>query len=421
MPINKLTDNAVKALKPTAAPYKVADGGGLFLLVNPIKLPSLPSGSKLWRMKYRFGGKEKQLSFGAYDEVSLKEARRLRDAAKETLRDGRDPGLSKKTLADSAPPTFETIAREWHEKNQGRWDKGHAEDVLWSLKRLTFPAIGTTPIGELDAPLVYDLLQRIARENGGDTAKRIRQRMSAVFVEAIARGLRKDDPAAAIKGALAPVKKGQMPGVVNIEDARDVLAKVDAMPARAVTKLAHRLMALTIVRPDNINSARWSEFSLEGDKPEWIIPAEKMKMKLEHVVPLSKQAVAVLEAIKPLTGRSPYVFPNDRWLHRPASENMMNVALRRAGLLGVHCPHGWRVTFSSVMNELYPNDGDAIERVLAHVETNKVRGAYNRAVYLERRRELLAEWATLLLKDSAPLDSLVFGKSRPVKASDSEG
>jgi integrase len=403
-----LTDKEVKAAKPAQKPYKLADGGGLHLLVTP-------AGGRLWRLKYRVAGREKQLAFGAYPDVSLADAREARDKAKAALRRGTDPGLMKR-LGPAPEETFEAVARAWHERTKSTWTARHAEDVLTSLERLVFPKIGPIRVSDLGAPEVLAVLRAIEQNNGGETANRIRQRMSAVFVSAIAHGIAQTDPAAIVKGAMAPVIRGRMPAVTSLNDARDVLAKVEALPAHPVTKWAHRFLALTLVRPDNVNGARWDEINMtDPHQLVWEIPAARMKMKTSHVVPLTPAAKAVLEAVRPLTGKSPFVFPNSRFAHRPMSENALNYACQRAGLGGVHVPHGWRATFSSIMNELRPTDADAIERILAHASKDAVRAAYNRAEYMQRRAELLQEWANLLLAEAPAAVALLEGPRRTLK------
>jgi integrase len=407
-----LTDREVKAAKAREKPYKMGDSGALFLLVTP-------TGGKLWRFKYRFGGKAKQLALGAYPAVSLAAARIKRDDAKAALREARDPAAAKRLAArlGVAPAeTFEALARDWHARNKHIWTERHAGDVLGSLERLVFSAIGSLHVNAITPPLALAALRQIEQNHGGETARRVRQRMSAVFVYAIAHGIGQADPAAIIKRALAPVMKNRMPAVTTLDEARDVLARMEAIPAHPATKLGHRFLALTLVRPDNVNGARWNELDLDTDPPAWRLLPERMKTKEAHVVPLSRQAVELLEAIRPLTGRCPFIFPNARWAHRPMSENAMGYALQRAGLAGVHVPHGWRATFSSIMNERHPADADAIERILAHAPRDKVRGTYNRGSYMARRRELLQEWADILLAGTLPAAELLLGPRRPFRA-----
>ena len=387
-----LTVKTIEALKPRERPFKVADSGGLHLLVSP-------TGARLWRWKYRIGGREKQLAFGQFPEISLAVARELRDDAKRALRDGRDPGeRNQRNVTGVLAPTFESVAREWHAQNTPVWTERHAADVIGSLQRLAFPSLGNRAIAEIAPPEVLGVLRHVEQNHGGETARRVRQRMSATFVHAIASGLTQTDPAAIVAPALAPVIKGKQPAIVDLDELRTMLRRAEAEPAHPVTKLALRFLSLTVVRPGELRGARWDEVEgLDSADPIWRIASERMKMRVEHVVPLPQAAVEVLHAIRPLTIRSPFIFPNSRWHHREMSENAVGYLLNRAGYHHRHCAHGFRAAFSSVMNERHPDAADAIERTLAHAPREKVRGTYNRASYLERRRQLLGTWADLLL------------------------
>jgi integrase len=432
--MGKLTDKAIKAELPAGKPRKVFDGAGLYLLVTP-------AGGKLWRFKYRYRGKEGLLALGAYPDVSLKEARARAEAAGDSLAAGQDPGAERRVvkrlgrivhtkrdkLRGSGHPTprpgqtmcadtFEAVARDWHARNIPNWVTRHAEDVLASLQRGVFPVIGGIRLASVSPRMVLELIRVIEQASGGETARRVRQRISAVFVYAIAIGLAETDPAAVIKGAMAPVIRRRMPAVTTVADARAVLTAVEAMPAHPATKAAHRFLALTLVRPDNVHAARWDELGTRDGVPVWELAPERMKTREPHLVPLSRQAAAVVEAMRPLTGRGPFIFPNARFAHRPMSENALNYLLQRAGLTGRHVPHGWRATFATVMNETLPGDADVIERILAHAPRNKVRAAYNRASYFTRRGELLQAWADMLLVDAKDLDVLVHGPRRPLAA-----
>ena len=382
-----LTDAAIRGARASAKPYKLTDGAGLYVHI-------MTNGSKLWRMRYEFGGKEKLLAFGRYPEVSLADARERRQLAKKVLGQGRDPALDRLRQrledAQSAANSFEAIARDWHSRQTPTWTERHASDVLISLERDVFPVIGEQPITDINVPMVLSLLRAVETRPAVETARRIRQRMSAVFVYAIASGVAAADPAAIVRGAMAPLVKGRQPAIVELDDARAVLADAEAIPAHPVTKLALRLLALSAVRPGEIRGATWHEFEQLGtSEPLWRIPAERMKMKREHIVPLSRQAVAVLQAVRPLTGRGPFVFPNARHAHRPMSENAMGYLLNRAGYHNRHVPHGWRATFSTVMNERHHQDRDIIDLILAHAPRDKTESAYNRATHMTRRRELL--------------------------------
>ena len=415
-----LTDTQIKKAKGAEKPYKLADSGGLFMLVSP-------TGHRSWRQKYRFNGKELLLTHGPYPDVSLAKAREERDRAKAILRDGGNPGVAKKqrdaaSRAD-ATNSFEAVAREWFGVNKARWTEVHAADVIRSLERDIFPDLGALPIREITPALVLSVLRPIEERPAIETAKRIRQRISMVFVYAIASGIGETDPAAIVKGALRPLpKKTRQPAVTDLTGARGVLAAVEAEPASPVTKLAHRLLALTAVRPGEIRGAKWGEFEgLDTPTPLWRIPAERMKLRLDkkdeeahdHLVPLSRQAVEAIEALRPLTGRLPYLFPNDRHSHRAMSENAIGYLINRAGYRHKHVPHGWRAAFSTIMNEREDRrEGDraVIDMMLAHVPKEKVEAAYNRAAHSSRRRELAQEWADMLLEGTRAAGDLLRGK-----------
>jgi integrase len=405
-----LTDAAIRAAKAADKPRKLTDQAGLYLQVTP-------AGSKLWRMRYEFGGREKLLSFGPYPDVSLAEARNRRDAAKRLLRDGRDPGLEKRLertrTQEALANSFEAVAREWYARMASSWTERHANDVLTSLERDVFPQLGPLPISEIGPPVVLAVLRAIEARPAIETARRVRQRMSAVFVYGIASGICQMDPAAIVQGAMAPLVKGRQPAIVDLDEAREVLQRAEAVPAHPVTKLALRLLALTAVRPGEIRGAAWHEFEqLEGSEPVWRVPAPRMKMKQEHLVPLSRQAVEVITVVRSLTGRGPLVFPNARHAHRPMSENAIGYLLNRAGYHSRHVPHGWRATFSTIMNEQYRDDRQVIDLMLAHAPKDKTEAAYNRAAHMGRRRELAQAWADMLLKDTPDAAMLVHGPRR---------
>lgn len=423
-----LTDQQVKRLKGAEKPYKVTDGEGLFILVAP-------SGSRSWRLKYRFAGKEKLLTIGRYPDVTISAARGSRDEAKACLRAGRDPAMEKRKAAalarHDADNSFEAVARAWFDVNRPRWTTVHAGNVIGSLETDVFPALGSVPIREITPALVLSTLRPIEARGAIETAKRIRQRMSMVFVYAIASGLGEADPAAIVKGALRPLpKKGRQPALTDLADLRTMLADVEAQNAGPVVKLAHRFQALTSVRPGEAWGAQWTEFegidwNAEAHGPHralWRIPAERMKLRLDkkdevahdHLVPLSEPAVDILRTIRALTGRAPYVFPNDRSSHRPVSENAVGYLINRAGYHGRHVPHGWRAAFSTVMNEWATEHGrvgdrQVIDAMLAHVPKEKIEAAYNRAGHHARRRELSAIWAALLLDGAKPASALLLG------------
>lgn len=408
-----LTDVQIRKAKAGDKPLKLTDGGGLYLHVPP-------TGNKVWRLRYEIGGKEKLLTLAPYPDMSLSDAREARTAAKKLLREGKDPSAEKRrTKARPAPkdrPTFESVAREWHAIQLPQWTETHAYDVLHSLERDVFPTLGSRDVDDISAAEVLEVLREIEGRPAIETAKRVRQRMSAVFVYAIASGRAASDPAAIVQKALKPLKKGRQPAIVDPEGARKILRDVDTTPAHPLNKLAMRLLALTVLRPGTLLSTPWTELDrLDNARPLWAVPAARMKLRLmykddeqrDHLVPLPWQAVEIIKAAKRLSGRSPYVFPNARHAHRPASENMLGYLLNRAGYHHRHVPHGWRATFSTLMNERFREDRAVIDLMLAHVPKDRVEGAYNRAEHLERRREIAQEWADFITAGLMPIEDLM--------------
>jgi integrase len=409
-----LTDAACRKATPKERQFKLYDAAGLHLVVTP-------SGGKLWRMRYQFGGREKVLSFGPYPEVSLSAARDARDNARATLRQGKDPSVAKKIRkldAVSGDGSFKAIAEEWYELNKAQWVGRHASDVIESLKKEIFPTLGASPINDITAADVLACLRPIEKRGAKETARRIRQRMSAVFVYAVASGRAENDPAAMVKKAMAPMRKGKQPAITDLAKAREMLQKAESETAHPVTKLALRILALTAVRPGTLVSTPWSEWPAKTDL--WRIPADRMKLRLhykddearDHLVPLATQTVDAIEALRQVSGRGPLAFPNARHAHKQMSENAMGYLLNRAGYHGHHVPHGWRATFSSVMNERFPADRFVIDLMLAHSPKEKVEAAYNRALYLDRRRELAQEWADIILEGALPASELLNGPRR---------
>lgn len=399
-----LTDIQVRKATAREKPYKMADAGGLFLYVTP-------GGSKLWRMKFIKAGKEKLLSFGVYPGVSLLEARKMRDEARDELRDGHDPTQRKKVraaaIATDAENTFEAIAREWAHESKGRWVEGHHGRVLRSLEIDAFPTLGAVPIKEIKAPHVLNVIRVIEQRGKLVTARKVRGRMSSVFCYAIATGRADADPAGALKTVLPPVKSRRQPAVTTIEDARLVTEACERVPGNPVSKLALRFLALTATRPSETREAQWHEFEELNGHRVWRIPAERMKSKVEHIVPLTRQAIEVLDTIRAFVGERRFVFPGERYIGEPVGESTLLDTLNRAGFYAVHVPHGWRSTFSTVMNNRYPLESHVIDAMLAHAPRNQVEGRYNRAEYMERKRELAQEWADLLMEGIAPPSSLL--------------
>jgi integrase len=402
-----LTDAKVRAAKAREKEYKLTDSHRLYLLVKP-------GGSKLWKWSYAYDGKQKTLHFGIYPKVSLADARIKRDEASAVLSEGRDPAIVRKLMIEAnleaGRQTFERVAREWHENAKSKWAVIHASDVIRSLERDAFPAIGGLPIADLTPPLVLAVLREIESRGAIETARRVRTRISAVFVYGIAQGIVQTDPAEKLGAVLKPLRKGRQPAITDLVPLRKMIIAAEEDYARPITRLALRLLALTAVRPSELRGAWWDEFEdLNGKAPLWRIPAARMKGDLDrkdeiggdHLVPLTPQAVAVLRAVWPLTGDGTLVFPSTRHDNRPMSENAIGYLLNRAGYHGHHVPHGFRAAFSTIMNEWAERHGkdhdrQVIDLMLAHIPRQKVEGVYNRAAYMPRRRELACIWADML-------------------------
>jgi len=402
-----LTDAKVRTAKPRPKHYKLADANRLFLLVTP-------AGGKLWRWNYTFDGKNKTMAFGAYPHVSLADARAKRDDAYAILCDGRDPAVARKlnieANLEASRQTFERLAREWHETVKSQWSRRHANDVMRSLERDVFPAIGKLPIGDLTPPIILAALREIEARGSIETAKRVLQRINYVFGFGIAEGKVKTDPSERLDEALKPLRKGRQPAITDLVPLRKMMLAAEEDYARPITRLALRFLALTSVRPNELRHAAWDEFEdLNGAEPLWRIPAKRMKGDLDrkeevggdHLVPLTHQAIAVLKNLWPLTGAGPLLFPNTRNPRQPMSGNALGYLLHRAGYHGHHVPHGFRAAFSTIMNEWAERHGKAgdraiIDLMLAHVPKEKVEGVYNRAAYMPRRRELAQIWADML-------------------------
>ena len=396
-----LTDLRIRNAKPQERPYKLFDERGLYLLVSR-------TGAKLWRLKYRFGGKEKTLALGIYPETPLatksakdgtakvKGARELRDDARRVLYDGVDPSAAKKQRVREQrirnENTFETIAREWHGKRFERWTPSHAKQVLESLEKNAFPDLGSRPIAEIKPPELLDVLRKIERRGAYEVASRVKQRCRQVFQYAIATGRAESDPSRDLDGALATPPHRNYAALAESE-LPEFLRKLGVYDGHVQTRLALRFLVLTFVRTGELRGAEWTE--IDEKAAEWRIPKERMKMREEHIVPLSKQALAVLTELRALNGHRRYVFTNLANPEKCMSENTILFALYRMGYHGRATGHGFRATASTILNE-YGVKPDVIERQLAHAERNKVRAAYNRAQYLSERRRMMQRWADYL-------------------------
>lgn len=386
MPLN---DTTIRKAKPEAKPKKLADGGGLYLLLSP-------NGSKWWRLKYRFGGKEKLLALGVYPDTGLADAREGRSHARKLLAAGIDPSVHRKATraagVERAANSFAVIAEEWLAKQ--RLALATIEKARWMFDDLVFPWIGDRPISEIDPPEMLRLLQRIEDRGTHETAHRTKQRCGQIFRYAIATHRASRDPTADLRGALTPIKVNHRAALTDPSKVGELLRAIDGYTGSFIVRCALKFAPLVFARPGELRQAEWSELDLDGAL--WRIPAVKMKMGDEHVVPLSDQAVAVLQELKPLTGTGRYVFPSERSRKRPMSDGTVNAALRRMGFdKDTMTGHGFRAMASTRLNEMGWAP-DIIERQLAHAERNKVRAAYNRAQYLSERKRMMQAWADYL-------------------------
>ncbi len=382
---------------------KLHDGGGLYLW-------AYVDGRKYWRLRYWIGGKEKSLSLGVYPIVSLKKAREGRDKEHKQLADNLDPSAERRAvkyrLQASSDNHFEAVAREWYSKQLHTWVPGHASDVLRRLESNTFPFLGMRPIDQIEAPELLAMVRKIESRMAYDLAHRVLQVCGQVFRYGIATGRCKRDLSADLRGALTPhVKKHQ--AAIRPEELPELLraiARYEEIGGEQQTRLALQLLALTFVRTNELIGAEWAEFDLEAAL--WVIPAARMKMKTEHVVPLPLQARAILEELQQIGGGSRFVFPG-RNRDKPISNNTMLFALYRLGYKGKMTGHGFRAVASTALNEMGFRS-DVIERQLAHCERDEVRGAYNRAEYLPERRAMMQKWADHLDKLQAGAEVIPF-------------
>lgn len=387
-----LTDAKLRALKPKSALYRVTDSDGLAVEV-PI------SGALRWRYRYRFEGKAKMLSLGVYPVVSLAQARLRRDAAKVQLAQGMDPSEHRQT-AKQAKVEALTKAMTFREAAELWMERQHIAEVTarknrWLFEGFLFPEIGSLPVGEIDPRVLLDALRKIEQSGRLDTAGRAKIKAGQVFRFAVLEGWAANDPTSSLRGALKAPKVKHHAAIVEPKKVGELLRAIDGFTGQFVTECALKLAPLVFVRPGELRQAHWSEFDL--DEAIWRIPASRMKMKAGHIVPLSSQAVTILRELYAMTGHGTYVFPGLRSASRPMSENTVNAALRRLGYgKDEMTGHGFRSLAATRLNEMGWN-ADAIERQLAHAESNKVREAYTHAAqYLDERTRMMQAWADYL-------------------------
>jgi integrase len=382
-----LTDISVRTAKSTGRAYKLRDGEGLFLLVNP-------DGARYWRFRYRHGGLEKSISLGVYPHVSLKLARARRDEARALLTGGVDPAAKRKAEKNAQADSFQAVAQEWLAK-RGNLDPGTVQRDYDRLRKFIYPYLGSRPIGSIEAPELLAALRRIEARGRLETAHRTKSVCGRVFRYAIATGRAKRDVSADLRGALASPAMRNLAAITDPTKVGELLRAVDGYDGHDLTAHALKLLALVFTRPGELRAARWSEINF--DEAEWRIPAERMKKRREHIVPLSRQALAIFRELRPITGGGQLIFPSLLAPEeRPMSNNTMNTALRRMGYSRHEMTsHGFRSVASTLLNEqgFHP---DLIELQLAHAERNQVRAVYNRSLRLAERRKMMQAWADYL-------------------------
>ncbi|MFX1763299.1 integrase arm-type DNA-binding domain-containing protein [Paraburkholderia sp. A1RI-2L] len=400
-----LTDTTIRNAKPDDKPRKLFDGGGLFLLIAP-------TGGKLWRLKYRFDGKEKLLALGVYPDVSLKDAREGRDKARKELAKGVDPSATRKAEKASnlgrAANSFEVIAREWFAKFAPTWADSHSSKIIQRLENDVFPWLGARPVAEITAPELLTVLRRIEDRGALDTALRAKQNCGQIFRYAVATGRAERDPSGDLRGALAPVTHQNFAALTDPKDVAELLRAIEAFRGTFVVKCALQLAPMLFVRPGELRMAEWAAFDL--DKAEWRYLVTKTRT--EHLVPLPSQAVAILRELYALTGQRRNVFPG-RDPRKPMSGAAVNAALRRMGydtkteITG----HGFRAMARTILHEELHFKPEVIEHQLAHKVPDALGTAYNRTRFLTERRTMMQQWADYLdrLKAGARIVSGKFG------------
>jgi integrase len=383
-----LTDTAIRNAKPSNKPVRMFDERGLYLEVTP-------SGGKWWRFKFRFDGKEKLLSMGTFPDTSLKKARERRDEARAQLADGADPGAARKALKLArklgAANTLEAVAHAWLMHRANAWSERTRTVIAASLQNDVFPALGGKPISEIQPADIRNLVQAIEGRGAGETAGRVFQRLRSICRYAVAHDLISVDPTYPLKPAeIFKPRRVEHRAAMSERDVPTFLHRLAAYEGDPTTVAALTLLMLTAVRPGELRGARWEE--IDTEQKLWRVPAERMKMKTAHTVPLSEQALAILDIMRPITGEGALVLPSPFYPGKPLSDGTLNSALARMGYKGLATAHGFRTLFSTCANEAGWNR-DYIEKQLAHEDRDDVRSAYNRAQWLDERAKMMQWWA----------------------------
>ena len=385
----KLTIRQIDTQKPRDKAFKLSDGGGLYLLVNP-------NGSRYWRLKYRFAGKEKLLAVGVYPDVTLAQARNRREEAKKLLGEGKDPAqerkLDKLSRQIEVESSFEAIAREWYKRRFDNWSVSYREEMMRTFEKDVFPFIGHRPIKDIKPLELLDVLSKLEERGATEKARKVRQRCGEVWKYAVITGRAEYNPAPDLASALVPHEKEHY-AFLTKEELPDFLRILETYSGSILVKIAMKLTMLTGVRPGELRKAEWSEFDFE--KQLWNVPKERMKMKRPHMVPLSSQTIALLNQLRPITSISGLLFPGRNDPKKPMSDMALTVLVRRIGYAGRVTGHGFRHTMSTILHEQGFNTA-WIELQLAHVDKNSIRGTYNHAQYLDGRREMMQWYADYL-------------------------
>ncbi len=393
----------IRRAKPEAKAYTLGDGQGLSLLVEP-------NGSKSWRFRYRYAGKPKMISLGVYPTITLAEARARRDEARKIVAEGKNPSEVRKeqklALRIQSENAFEKIAREWHQMKSAKWSAGYASDIIEAFQNDIFPYVGTRPVGEIKPLELLNVLRKIEKRGALEKMRKVRQRCSEVFRYAIATGRAEFNPAADLSSALEVHKSNHFP-FLKSDEIPDFLRALDSYAGSRLVQIATKLLMVTGVRTIELRAALWQEFDL--DNAIWEIPAERMKMRRPHLVPLSTQVLGFLNELKSMTGNYRYVFPGRNDPNKPMSEASVNQLIKRIGYAGKLTGHGFRHTLSTILHENGFNTA-WIEMQLAHVDKNTIRGVYNHAQYIEDRKKMMQWYSDFIINLNGENDECQFGR-----------